>query len=208
MSRLCAKPLCLIFLACLLPACAVQPASAPPANKTLTWSERSQINRCISTWQIKGAIAINVPKEHFSSSLNWDQMGENKYNVTLVGPIGSGSMMLNRENDEVSLQTSSGHRAVANNAETLMKQELAWSLPISNMFYWVRALPAPTLPSTPTLDAYNHLVTLTQEGWTIDYLKYTSVDGIDLPSKIFMNHADVHVRLIINQWQIEKNCPS
>ena len=50
-------------------------------------------------------------------------------------------------------------------------------------------------------DAYHHLVSLTQQGWNISYVNYTAVNGIDLPSKIILEHSALRVVIVITAWQ-------
>jgi outer membrane lipoprotein LolB len=200
------KFLCTIVVTATLSACATKPAGTPALNKNLSWDERLHDNQCVTAWHLRGAIAINTPQESISGSLNWDQEGSNDYKITLVGPIGSGSMVIEEKEGLVSLETSDGHYATATTIEALMHKELKWALPVSNMFYWIRGIPSPHMPAETTFDAFHHLTALKQQSWDIDYLRYTGVDGTDLPSKIFINHGETHVRLIVNQWKIEKKC--
>ncbi len=198
----------IILAALLLSSCSSRPARMAPLNKHLTWDDRSKANACVTRWQIKGATSIKTPDESLSASLNWHQEGPYSYHIVLLGPMGSGSMTISREGNEVSLLTSDGHNGKAASAEDLMQEELQWSLPVSDLYYWIRGLPAPGSKSNMINDTYNHLQKLEQKNWAVDYLRYTNVDGLDLPSKIYMNHDDINVRIVISKWEIEKNCIS
>ncbi len=117
-------------------------------------------------------------------------------------------MTIDSDGKNVRLQSANGHDNAATSAEALMQTELGWSLPLSNLYFWVRGLPAPNSAATKAYDTYNHLTKLTQQNWAIDYLRYTGVNNVDLPSKIYLNNDDIHVRIIISKWEIKKNCTS
>ncbi len=193
-------------LACLLTACATKPASVAPLNKALSWPQRQEENACITRWNITGAAVIRTPQESLSVSLIWQQFKQKEYVISLMGPLNSGAILLTGDNQHITLKTSDGRISNAVNAEALMQQELQWSLPISPLFYWIRGLSAPHSHANIIFDAYNHIQKLEQDGWKVDYIKYTNVNGVDLPSKIFMDNATTHVRIIITRWIIEKKC--
>ena len=65
-----------------------------------------------------------------------------------------------------------------------------------------RGLPVPTAPAQKQFDQYHHLTQLIQQGWTIQYLNYISVNHIDVPNKLFLNNPELNVKIIITQWQI------
>lgn len=203
-----AKTLVLICFTLCISACATGPSANAPLNQSLTWSKRRREAMCVNHWQLKGVTAIRTPKDNFSASLHWIQNGQDKYNILLFGPLGTGNLSLTRQGHETRLETSDGHNESAENAEALMMKKLKWSLPVSNLYYWVRGIPAPGTPANMSFDQYHHVTSLEQQGWKIDYLRYTGIQGMDLPSKIFMDHTKLHVRLVVSSWEIEKNCVS
>ena len=67
----------------------------------------------------------------------------------------------------------------------------------------IRGLPVPSTPAQTRFDAYNHLTYLVQDGWRIQFLRYTSIRNTDVPSKIFLSNAQLNVKVIVNRWIID-----
>lgn len=193
----------LLFLSLLwLTSCATvseQPQTA--LNQNMTWGTRVQKLSSLQTWDLKGMIAIREAHDAVSANLQWQQKYRN-YHIALFGPMGTNSYELTGQPGKVELAAANGKHTNANSPEELLAQQAGWRLPVSNLYYWIRGLPVPDLPAQKQLDAYNHLIQLNQQGWNIHYLRYTSVNNIDLPSKIFLNNPDLNVKIVISQWQV------
>lgn len=188
-----------LILSALLTACATLPSRELPYNQRLAWQQRqTQLNK-IKNWKLQGAIAVRMPKEALSAYMNWQQKNQ-YYTIHLFGPLGIGAVNITGRPGNFVLQNAQNQTFKSNSPEQLIQQELGWTLPVSNLYYWIRGLPSPTTTSTKQFDRYHHITTLNQSGWQIQYLKYTGVKGIDLPSKIFMSNPTLSLRIIINQW--------
>jgi outer membrane lipoprotein LolB len=183
----------LTLLMSMLTACTtVQTISSDEA----TW----QIRRSkLQNWQIKGTFSIKTPDQAFSASLFWQQNFKN-YFLRLFGPLGIGTIYINGQPNHVVLQTNKKQSLSAQNPEQLLQQQLGWHLPISSLYYWIRGLPTPNMIAIKQFDQYHRLTYLKQQGWEIHYLEYVNAKGICLPSKIFLDHKIMHIRLFIKEW--------
>jgi outer membrane lipoprotein LolB len=178
-------------------------SSSPPSanNQNVKWQERQQELNHLTSWTINGAAAIRTPKDSISASLQWQQTGQ-KYTISLFGPLGTSGVTLTGAPGKVVLETADGKKITAASPEELISSQSGWNLPVSDLFYWIRGLPAPTtIPQQTKFDNYHHLTEITQAGWQIHYLRYTSVNNIDLPNKIFIEQPTLNIKIIINQWQ-------
>ncbi|MES2218113.1 MAG: lipoprotein insertase outer membrane protein LolB [Pseudomonadota bacterium] len=194
----------LLALLCItiLTSCATtQTAPQAPQNQVVGWEARAKTLSSITRWNISGMIAIRNPKDNVSASIHWKQTHKN-YALDLFGPMGTNAFKLTGSPHQVSLQNPHGQMFYASSPEQLLVQQTGWNLPVSNLYYWIRGLPVPGVPAQKHLDAYNHITQLDQEGWQIQYLRYTSTNSIDLPTKIFMRSNGLSVKLIISQWQV------
>lgn len=197
------SPLGIVLLfSFLLASCATtKVAEQPPAkNENIPWGSRVQTLSGIQDWNLKAMIGIRNRSDAGSASMNWQQLNKT-YHITLFGPLGTGSYELNGKPGRVELANSSGQHFYANSPEELLRMRTGWQLPVSDLYYWVRGLPVPNVPAQKKLDGYNHLVLLQQQGWTIQYLRYNSVNHVDVPSKIFLSNPEMDVKIVINQWQ-------
>jgi len=181
-------------------ACTTMPAYPGAYNQPMSWrARRTQLNR-IHHWQLEGAIAIKTPQKTLSAYLNWQQFSSH-YQLTLFGPFGIGTVTMKGSKNQFSLQTPDRKIYRARNPETLIRQQLGWTLPVSNLYFWIRGLPAPHHNAQKRFDAYHHLTALKQQGWSIEYLKYTGIHGTDLPTKIILMNANIKLRIVISQWK-------
>jgi outer membrane lipoprotein LolB len=170
-------------------------------NRDVGWDDRVQSLSAIKSWNLKAAIALHTNKEADSGSLQWNQELDH-YSFLLMGPLGSSSIMLTGGPDQVELITPQGKKFYAKSAEILLEQQTGWHLPVSQLAFWIRGLPAPESPAKKQFDSFHRLSVLEQAGWKIQFLRYTTVNHVDLPSKIFLNYPALSVRLVITQWQI------
>ena len=193
----------ILCLTSILSGCATLPNSQLPLNQHLSWQDRQNSLQKAIEWNIEGAIAAQMPQKSFSATINWDQSHlKNQYSINLFGPLGIGTVIIQRQHNTTILKDSNQQTYLASNPEQLIQQHLGWQLPVSNLYYWIRGLPAPNIPAKKQFDHYNHLTCLQQQGWQVKYLQYTMVNNIDLPSKIFLKFGDLQLRIVINHWKL------
>lgn len=189
-----------ILSICLLTACAPpRPAEEQPTNKIIPLAERKAETATISSWEIKGAMAAKNKAKGWSATMNWVQHGPGSYQIRLMGPLGGGAVAINKSGGTVTFQDGP-KTSTSSNADELLLKQTGIRLPVNNLYYWVRGLPAPGGIQSEKHDQYNHLVQLKQSGYTIDFTKYTSVKGIDLPSMIRLEGNGIMVKVVIKNW--------
>lgn len=187
-----------------LTSCATVPPTSTkqsvPQNESATWENRVGVLSNIQNWDLKGLIAIRNSRDAWSANWQWHQAPKG-YNISLVGPLGSHSMQLTGTSTSVLLETSDGKKLKSTSPEALLEQQLGWRLPISNLYYWIRGLPVPGVAAEKQFDSSNRLSVLVQQGWRIQYARYSSINHVNLPSKMILNNSALNVKIIINQWQ-------
>lgn len=206
MLKKCSRIITLLTWGCLLVACATQPAKTGALDQALSWPQRQGQLSSIKSWHISGELGGQLLQQQkpkaFSASVIWQQQGPD-YHISIFGPLGADMTKLNGNGTQATLLTSNHHAITGQNPEQLLEAKLGWTLPVSNLYYWVRGIPAPNIASSPTFDAYHRLITLRQQGWQIHYMRYTGVNNrYDLPSKIFISRPGLKLRLIISQWKL------
>ncbi len=176
---------CLLLL---LTACSSQP-SLPTATVEL------EPNAQLWHWQAQGRIAFANEKNNHSANLDWQQNGY-VYHLQIFGPLGQGSARLEGEPFKVTLTTSDGQQIQASSPEQLLAENSTWELPISNMVYWIRGIAAPGkfVQINPQ--------TFIQNGWQVEWRRFTQVDNYQLPSLLIAKKDALSFRLSINKWQL------
>ncbi|KTC76807.1 lipoprotein insertase outer membrane protein LolB [Legionella brunensis] len=155
----------------------------------------------VSSWEISGAMAARSKKKGWNVSINWLQRGMGHYQIRLFGPLGSGTVLINKTGGVITFRDGP-KTASSSNAEELLKQQTGIRLPVNSLYYWVRGLPAPGHVQGEKRDDAHRLLVLKQSGYIIDYGQYTSVGKTVLPSVIKLQGNGVFIKLVIKRWRI------
>lgn len=167
------------------------------------WAAHKQQIDGIDGWQINGKIGIRAPSDSGSATLFWLQR-QGYFDIRLAGPLAVGSARISGRTDDVVLDLSTQGRFESNSAEDLLEKGLGWRLPLTQLFWWVRGLPAPDSQSQVSLDSDSQLNRLEQDGWDIQYLSYMEQDGYALPERIKLQGQNLQITLVIKDWQPRK----
>lgn len=178
---------------------ATQPMNQPveAALKKKTSAEASTV----SSWELSGAMAARNKNKSWTASINWVQQGINRYQIRLFGPLGGGTIIVEK-NGGVVTYADGPKKSSSNNADKLLEQHTGVRLPVQALYYWVRGLPAPGSVQSATYDEAHHMTTLSQAGYTIRYSNYTSVSNTVLPGKISLQGHGVTIKLVIKHWRV------
>ncbi|WP_159931206.1 lipoprotein insertase outer membrane protein LolB [Oceanicoccus sp. KOV_DT_Chl] len=195
----------IVLAACLLlSACSQLPTVTPAGQQALA------ANSHIQHWQISGKIGWRHGDQAESAYLNWHQCGQ-QFEIRLTGPLGQGAAKLFGDASITSLQTSDGQIFTAASPEQLLFEQLGWTLPLSQLHFWVRGIPAPTSPFQPGNTDYD----FEQQQWQLNFPRFTAIDSYQLPTKLKATHLDpipfsgaspLSVTLIIKDWQLPSQC--
>ena len=170
---------------------------------------RQQTLSAVRQWSLEGRIAIQAGPEGWHATLRWSQ-NITAYDLKLSSPLGQDVLQLHGDEDGIVLRTSEGIESDVD-AENLLARHLGWHLPLGGLRYWVLGLPDPASPVSQQereLDGLGRLTRLRQSGWEIEFRRYTSVAGIDLPDKIFLSNKvtgkPLEVRLAVEKWELSR----
>lgn len=180
----------------------MRPQSNAPVNKIQPLETRVKTLSSIEQWNLKGVIGIHnkaKPSDDITASIQWQQ-NHAHYTMLLFGPMGANLTKLSGHPGSVKLQTSDGKTFTASSPEELLQKQTNWRLPVSDLYYWIRSLPAPHSKADKQYDAYQHLISLRQDGWNVSYAGYTSYRGVDVPNKMILVNPTFNVKIIIKQW--------
>lgn len=169
-----------------------------PVEKT---SQRLSAGAPPASWELSGAMAARSKNKAWSASVNWTQNGASSYQIRLFGPLGSGTVMISRQGGLINFRDGP-KSSTSKNAEQLLQQQTGVRLPVNNLYYWVRGIPAPGAVQSVKKDAGNRLQILRQGGYTIEYLGYNMYGSTALPSKIRLQGNGVFIKMIIKRWKV------
>ena len=201
--------LSLFSLLLLLGGCAALPPRTPDETAH-AWATRQLRLAPLTNWELRGRIALRSRDEGMQASLHWVRERE-RQRISLVGPLGSGQVRLTQDASGAELRDTEKNVRRAPTVRQLLVETTGWDVPLDDMDWWVRGLPAPGAKAEQELDEDGRLKTLTQFGWEVEFLEYGRYGAYELPSKLFarrhenvpgigLNHMTLEVRVVIERW--------
>lgn len=174
----------------------------PPAD----WADRTDTLSRFDHWQLSGKLAVKQPSDSGTAVINhWRQNGE-QYDLALSSSfLGMGTTRLQGTPGFIELTLSNGDTYQSSEPETLVHAATGWQLPIDNLAWWIRGLPAPEGDFRLLFDEQNRLAIIKQQGWEIRYDRWQGfVDEVPaLPARITALKDDKRVRVVIANWRAE-----
>ena len=153
-------------------------------------------------WQVRGKMSVTTPEDSVTGYMDWKQKHD-KYDLYIAGPLGQGSTRIkgNKNKAELTLPGWKSPQSAVS-AESLMKQHLGWSFPISDVQFWVKGQPSPNASFTAIYDEHGLLKTLTQYGWTIEYKRFSPQKNYWLPGLVKVQGRDLRFVFSIKEWTL------
>lgn len=195
-----------LFIPLFLAACCPQRQETTQGDTTasaevvIPKEERKEQVDKVAAWELTGALSAKSNNKGWTASLNWVQRGAEDYQIRMSGPLGGGTVLINRKGGTVTYKEGS-KTLTSNNADELLLKQTGIKLPVDNLYYWVRGLPAPGTVEETQYDKFNRTIQIKQGGYTIDYSKYTKVNNADLPSMIRLQGHGVTLKVAVKTWK-------
>lgn len=186
------------LIAALLGGCAQQPLS--PVENFERYQRRLA---AVEDWELQGKMNLRVPGDSDTVRINWDNEADS-YAIRLSGALGMGATWIRGNDQRVRLEQSGEEPVFAPTPEALMYTQLGREIPISELRYWVRGLPAPQpQPKDARFAPEGMLTYLEQSGWTLQYSNYQAVGPWNLPGKILAMRDDIRLTLLVSKWSLD-----
>lgn len=177
-----------------------------------TWlSERQAFFNQHAYWQASGRMAIKDGEKGISVNFDWINNGDS---FELRLRTSGGRWVMQAQPGHAQLEgTRIGHLQAAS-PEPLAEQALGWSVPVSYLQNWLRALPAP--PGARLKYANDgSVLEINHEQWQIGYQTYDTVSpsvdesqqtdntqSILLPTRLDASKAQYAIKVLISDWQL------
>lgn len=188
----------LLGLFILLAGCAQQPLS--PVEDFERYQRRLA---AIEDWQLRGKMNLRAPGDSETVRINWDNRAEG-YAIRLSGTLGMGATWIRGNDQGVRLEQSGEEPVVAATPEDLVYTLLGREIPISELRYWVRGLPAlKPRPAAVRFAPEGMLTHLEQSGWFLQYSQHHAVGPWNLPGKIVATRGDLKLTLLVSDWSLD-----
>ena len=187
----------LAFLCLWLAACATRPPLTTGVYPA-AWRDNARQLEAMPHWSLQGRIGLKLEEEGWHGSFHWQQAGD-EFHIRITGPLGQGGVFLDGDAKRVVFRQGDIRREAAD-AETLLQEALGWHVPVRGMRTWVRGLPRNVAHAQAYFDDVGQLISLHEEGWILEYPRYTTQRGVTLPAKVKMENQSLQIRLVVDQW--------
>lgn len=144
----------------------------------------------LTEWSVEGAVTIKGNDEKQETFFEYKNInGEYEIAVRPDSPVGeTGAVVKGIEGEPESITIEAKNPK----AEKLAKA-LKDTLPVDNMSYWLRALPASD--SAELEQDEDTLVTLKEDGWKVEYDSYMQIARYNLPERMEITKPDTKVEI-------------
>ena len=148
---------------------------------------------------MNGRILIDHRGERHTAGLHWTHRVRSD-EILLLTPLGQTAARIYRDDGIATLDDGSKHYQDVD-TESLMQQVLGWHLPLGGLHQWVLGLPAADTPAQIERDGNGRITVLRQNGWEVSFLRYADSKPDSLPTRLRLNHEDMQVQLLIDEWE-------
>lgn len=196
------RSLLLLLLLLSLSACSNlhQRESLELGGESHAWQAHKATVTPLNSWILHGKMALRASDESGSGTLFWLQQ-QDYFDIRLSGPLGRGATQIQGDRSGVTLDMAGQPSRQAADAESLLAESTGWRLPVNNLLWWIRGLPAPDQPSQLELDTDSRLARLQQNGWTVEYSRYQQAGQRMLPQRLQISGHDLLITLVVTNWE-------
>lgn len=181
----------------------LQTGTPPPADTQVNWLEHVRTLTLLKEWQIKGKIGVRTTNDGGSAYVDWTQSFDSFY-IVLNGPLGQGTTIVTGNPSGARLEQSDG-TWIAESPDQLVQEHTGWEIPINDLLYWIKGLPAPGEEAQMTHNALGTLATLEQNGWSLQFDQYAVSLGTLLPQRIRISKGELRVVVVVKSWLALEN---
>lgn len=187
----------------LLIACFHKTLPIAATNPSLSWDARQTTLQQLTNWTVKGKAAFQSQEDSGSATFSWQQT-PSAYTFTAYDPLGGEVFNLQGNRQEAALSLANGKRYFAHDSEELFVRAVHVAFPLASLHYWVRGLPDPNYKASSEFDSSHRLSKLSQADWHVDFQNYTVINNIELPRFIVMTSPRYKAKVMVYDWQIQK----
>ncbi len=172
-----------------------------PGNRA-AYQDRTGKIGAVSEWGLVGRISLDDGDRGGSGRLQWDVESDSS-ELNFHGAMGRGAWHLQISPGKATLTEANGAEQTAAGVNTLIQDRMGWPIPVEALQWWVRGLAAPGTIEDEMLDSEGLLIHLDQFGWSVDFNRYDSTAGVELPVRLDARRDDYRVKLAISRWKMD-----
>lgn len=181
---------------------ACTPPPRPGLPGSVLWESRRDKLEQIEHWRLRARIGVVTGTQSGSADLQWEQRAKT-FTLRVTGAFGRGLIAIEGDTGSVSMQAGKGEKLSAASAEELILQQTGWLIPVNGLRDWVLGLPSGLYADEDySLDEAGRIRRLQGGGWEVEYLRYGTYEGYELPERLRMQNEQVKIKLAVIDWEI------
>ncbi|MDG9669563.1 lipoprotein insertase outer membrane protein LolB [Hahella sp. CR1] len=185
-----------------LSGCQLTPPKETTLNAPGDWSQRKSSLLAFDHWRLQGKLSVRRGDRLDSALINeWNQQGDHFAIHVSSSLLGLGATQIEGSPKGIRLSQPDNEPLFSEHPQQLLERALGWSIPIESLPYWVRGVPDANEANKLTFSVDGELVSIEQNGWLIEYGRFTQVGDLSLPEKITLTSDDARVKLAITEWR-------
>jgi outer membrane lipoprotein LolB len=156
----------------------------------------------LESFEFSGRVSFKQAGKGSSGNIQWQKKGVDT-DITLSSPVGDTVATIQSVPGEVTLSLADKRQFRAEDAETLTKKILGYTVPLKELNQWVLGQPNPFSKAEQTLYPNGLMEKFVQDGWLVKYTAYAEVNGVQMPKRLVVQGRDLEIRLVIDQWKFD-----
>lgn len=170
-----------------------------PVNEQ--WDERRSVLAQLTQWEFTGRVGVRDDNDSQSSRIRWRQKGDS-FVINLWGTLNAGATEITGSASGVTLSQEGNAPLFAASPEQLIYEQLGYELPVTQLNYWIKGIPAPASPSELSFNEENALIGLKQLNWHVEYLAYTNFGTESLPTRMRIEKPPLRLDFVRLDWKL------
>ncbi len=180
--------------------CASTPPLAPDDDDRAAYLAHEARLAPLQGWRLVARIRFVTEERGGSLIVNWRQRDET-FEINLLTPFGRGLLRLTGDGRQAELLTPGGERLSASDPETLFAEHLGLTVPVEPLSRWVLGLAAEG--DVFEVGPGGRLVSLLHDEWSVLFLSYARVEGVELPDRLRLRRDGLELTLDTPQWELQ-----
>jgi outer membrane lipoprotein LolB len=171
-----------------------------PDDRLARYDARHAALSELPDWTMNGRLSVDDGEDGGSGGITWQVIGDTT-RIDFHAAMGRGAWRLEMSDQGAVLETADGRvlRGPATNA--LLQEEIGWTVPVDALAWWARGLAAPEGGEQVETDANGLAERIVQQGWTVNYRRYSLFAGSLMPVRLNANKDHYRVKLAVSEWR-------
>lgn len=148
-------------------------------------------------WRVSGKLALKTAQENEQSRFTWTQYNE-LWHLQLVTSLGNSVLDVLGKPGYIQLKRAGKEPLISNQPEIFLLEQTGYELPVNDLPYWLKGVASPfCTPGFRQLNADNQLLSLTQNGWQLEFSGWNESH----PRKIKLKKDDIQLIIVNKVWK-------